>query len=357
LDLAAQHHPISAELRAAVDDVIQRCAFVSGPAVREFEQAFAEYVGARHCVAVGSGTDALHVALLACGVGPGDEVITQANTFIATVEAIEYTGARTVLVDIAAPSFTIDVDAVAAAISSRTKAIVPVHLFGQPAELDPLRDLCDKHGIMLLEDASQAHGAEYRGRRIGTNALASWSFYPGKTLGAFGEAGAVTCDDGALAERMRVLIDHGGSQKYVHEAVGYNYRMDGIQGAVLNVKLRYLDSWIAGRRRVAAAYDALLNGIDRPVVPRDVLHGWHIYPVFVEDRNRVREKLDAAGVGTNVHYPIPCHLQDGYRHLGYGLGSFPHAERLAQHELSLPIYAELTQGQVDIVASNLQRIV
>ncbi len=321
--------------------------------MRAFEDAFAAYVGAKHCIAVGSGTDSLHVALLALGVGPGDEVITQANTFIATVEAIVYTGARTVLVDVAPPAYTIDVDAVEAAITPRTKAVIPVHLFGQPADLAALRALCERRGIALLEDASQAHGAEFRGERIGARGIATWSFYPGKNLGAFGEAGGVTCQDDALAARMRVLIDHGSSRKYAHEAVGYNYRMDGFQGAVLGVKLRHLDAWTAGRRRVAARYDALLADLEKPRVPDDVLHCWHVYPIFVDERDRVRERLDAAGVGSNVHYPIPCHLQEGYRFLGYGEGAFPHAEMIARRELSLPIYAELTDAQIDAVAGAL----
>jgi dTDP-4-amino-4,6-dideoxygalactose transaminase len=353
LDLQTQYRSIKDEIRIATDLVLDNAQYVSGPAVHAFEAAFARYVGAEHCVAVGSGTDSLHVALLAAGVGPGDEVITQANTFIATVEAIVYTGARAVLVDIAPPTYTIDVDAVAAAITARTKAIIPVHLFGQPADLAPLRALAEKHGLALIEDASQAHGAEYRGERIGTRAVATWSFYPGKNLGAFGEAGAVTCDDDALAKRMRVLVDHGSSRKYEHEIVGYNYRMDGFQGAVLGVKLRHLDAWTQGRRRAAARYDELLRGFEKPTVPADVRSSWHIYPVFVDDRDRVREQLNAAGIGSNVHYPIPCHLQAGYGFLGYREGAFPRSEALARRELSLPMYAELTDDQLGTVARAL----
>lgn len=356
LDLAVQHDEIAGELDAAIGGVVRSLAFVSGPAVTAFERDFSAYVGARHCIAVGSGTDALHVALLALGVGPGDEVITQANTFVATVEAIEYTGAATVLVDVRPPSYAIDVDAVAAAITPRTKAVIPVHLFGQPAPLAPLRELCAQHGIALLEDASQAHGAEYRGRRIGGRGIATWSFHPGKNLGALGTGGAVTCAGDALAATMRRLIDHGSPQKYVHDAVGYNYRMDGIQGAVLQAKLRHLDRWNAARRDVAAAYDALLADVSKPAVPDDVLHARHVYPIFVNDRDAVRERLGEMGVGTNMHYPIPCHLQRGYAHLGRAAGTLPHAEYLARHELSLPIYPGMTREQIEYVARSLRGV-
>lgn len=350
LDLAAQTRSIRAELDAAISAVIDANAFVSGPAVGEFERRFAEYVGAKHCVAMGSGTDSLHIALLALGIGPGDEVITQANTFIATVEAILYTGARCVLVDIERPTYTLDVDAVEAAITARTKAIIPVHLFGQPAAMQPLRAICEHRGIALLEDASQAHGAEYGGAKIGATGLASWSFYPGKNLGALGEGGGVTCDDDGLAGRMRVLIDHGSAKKYVHSVVGYNYRMDGIQGAALGVKVRHLESWVLARGRIAARYNELLSAFPRPSVPLDVRHAWHVYPIFVEERDGARSILEAAGIGSNAHYPVPTHLQAGYANLGYGRGSFPVTEFLASHELSLPIYPELTEDQVRYVA-------
>ncbi|MBV8491178.1 MAG: DegT/DnrJ/EryC1/StrS family aminotransferase [Candidatus Eremiobacteraeota bacterium] len=345
------------EIDAAMRGVVDTAAFVAGPAVAAFERDFAAYAGAKHCIAMGSGTDALHAALLALGVGPGDEVITQTNTFVATVEAIEYTGARCVLVDVALPTYAIDVDAVAGAITPKTKAIVPVHMFGQPADLQSLRALCDRHGIAMLEDASQAHGAEYRGARIGTRSVASWSFYPGKNLGAFGEGGAVTCEDDAFADRLRVLIDHGSRQKYVHSVVGYNYRMDGLQGAVLRVKLAHMDRWNAGRARVARRYGELLAGVERPVVPDDVVHAWHVYPVLVDERDEVRKRMESAGIGTNVHYPIPCHLQEAYRHLGYAAGSFPRAESLAQSELSLPIYPGLSDEAIEYVASTLREAV
>ena len=350
LDLRAQYALLKGDLDLAVAEVVASQSFVSGPRVERFERSFAAYAGALECVAVGSGTDALHLALAALGIGPGDEVITQANTFIATLEAIAYTGARTVLVDVAPPAWTIDVDAVAAAITPRTRAIVPVHLFGQPADLDALALLAAKHGLAVIEDASQAHGARYRGKRIGARGIASWSFYPGKNLGAFGEAGGVTVHDPALAERMRVLRNHGGARKYVHEALGYNYRMDEIQGAVLDVKLPHLDAWNLGRRRVAEIYDGLLAEVEKPIVPPHVEHAYHVYPVFTKDRDLVRARLEARGIGTNVHYPVPCHRQRGYAPLGYLAGAFPHTERLAREELSLPIYPELDDERAEYTA-------
>jgi dTDP-4-amino-4,6-dideoxygalactose transaminase len=356
LDLPAQYRAIKDEIRTATDAVLDNAQYVMGPAVTAFEEAFARYVGAPHCVALGSGTDALHLPLLAAGIGAGDEVITQANTFIATVEAIAYTGARPVLVDVAAPAYTIDVEAVETAITPRTKAIIPVHMFGQPADLAALRALAERRGILLIEDASQAHGAEYRSERIGQRGIATWSFYPGKNLGAFGEAGGVTCDDAELAAKMRVLADHGGSRKYVHDVVGYNYRMDGFQGAVLGVKLRHLDAWTQARRDVAARYDELLGAFEKPVVPADVLPSRHVYPIFVDERDRVRDALHNVGIGSNVHYPIPCHLQTGYAFLGYREGAFPRSEEVARRELSLPIYPELTGEQIEAVAGALREV-
>jgi dTDP-4-amino-4,6-dideoxygalactose transaminase len=356
LDLRAQYESIKDEMWPVMHGVVENSQFILGPAVERFERNFAEYCGARHCLATGSGTDSLHLAFLAAGIGPGDEVITQANTFVATLEAIAYTGARTVLVDVAPPTYAIDVDAVAKAITNKTKAIVPVHIFGQPCEIDAIYDLAAEHGLAVVEDASQAHGAEFRGRRIGSRGVASWSFYPGKNLGAYGEGGGVTCEDAAFDERMRELRNHGGLKKYVHSVVGYNYRMDGIQGAVLDVKLPHLEAWTQGRRRAAHRYDELLAGISKPEVPSYVRHVYHIYPIFVEDRDAVRAALDDRGVDTNVHYPIACHLQEAYADLGYGAGAFPHSEYLAAHELSLPMYAELTGEQVDYVAEAVREV-
>jgi len=355
VDLDAQYRSIEAEIWPALRRVVEERAFILGPAVAQFENAFAAYCGARHHVAMGSGTDALHLALLAHGVGPGDEVITQANTFVATLEAIAYTGARIVLVDVKPPSFDIDVDAVAAAVTPRTKAIVPVHLYGQPAPLDVLGAIAQRHGIALVEDASQAHGARFRGARVGSANTACFSFYPGKNLGAYGEGGGVTTNDDELADRMRRLRNHGSVKRYVHEDVGYNYRMDGMQGAVLGVKLPHLDRWNAQRRRAAARYDDLLGDWPRPHVPAHVEHVHHIYPVLVRDREAVIERMRDAGVETNAHYPVACHLQPAFSSLGYGQGAFPHSERLAREELSLPMYPELADDAIEYVVGVLRR--
>ncbi|MBV9270191.1 MAG: DegT/DnrJ/EryC1/StrS family aminotransferase, partial [Candidatus Eremiobacteraeota bacterium] len=254
------------------------------------------------------------------------------------------------------PTYTIDIEAVRNAITPRTKAIMPVHLFGQPCEVDAIYALAGEYGIAVIEDASQAHGAEFRGRRIGSQGIASFSFYPGKNLGAYGEGGGVTSNDAQFDKRMRLLRNHGSDKKYVHDVVGYNYRMDGIQGAILDVKLRHLDAWTDGRRRVAAQYDELLPGIARPDVQPYVKHVYHIYPIFVDDRERVRAALTERGVETNAHYPVPCHLQDAFRDLGYAKGAFPYSEFVAEKELSLPMFAELTDEQVRYVAEQVREV-
>jgi dTDP-4-amino-4,6-dideoxygalactose transaminase len=357
LDLTAQHAPIKDELMDAIGAIIDKNAFVLGPGVDAFERRFAEFCDAEHCVAVNTGTAALHLALLAYGIGSGDEVITQADTFIATVAAIMYTGARAVLVDVTAPSYTLDVRVVEAAITPKTKAILPVHLFGQPCDLDALRAIAKKHDLILIEDASQAHGAVYRGTKIGSSGTATFSFYPGKNLGACGEGGGIVTDDGAIADRLRLLRNHGSREKYRHDVLGYNFRLEGIQGAVLDVKTRYLDGWTNDRRRVAAQYDALLDGIERPALLPQTESAYHIYPVFVRNRDAVRLALGEAGIETNVHYPIPCHLQPGYTSLGYAEGAFPQSERIAREELSLPIFPEMTSEQVQYVAAHLRQVV
>jgi len=356
LDLSAQHAPIKDELMSAIGAIIDKSAFVLGPGVDAFEHHFAEFCGAKHCVAVNTGTAALHLALLAYGIGPGDEVITQADTFIATVAAIMYTGAKPILVDIAPPSYTIDVRAVEAAITQRTRAILPVHLFGQPCDLDALRAIARKNHLALIEDASQAHGARYKGTTIGAAGTATFSFYPGKNLGACGEGGAVVTSDSAVADRVRLLRNHGSCEKYRHDVLGFNFRLEGIQGAVLDVKTKYLAGWTLERRRVAEQYDALLDGIDRPSLLPETESAYHIYPVFVPNRDAVRAAMSEAGIETNVHYPIPCHLQPGYAALGYAEGTFPLSEFIASKELSLPIFPEMTSEQVQYVASHLRRV-
>jgi dTDP-4-amino-4,6-dideoxygalactose transaminase len=357
LDLSSQHAPIREELMGAIGAIIDSNAFVLGPGVSAFERSFADFCTARNCVAVNTGTAALHLALLAHGIGPGDEVITQADTFIATVAAIMYTGARPVLVDVAPPTYTIDAAAVEAAITAKTKAILPVHLFGQPFDLDAMRGLAKEHDLVLIEDASQAHGALYHGAKVGATGTATFSFYPGKNLGACGEGGGIVTDDDEVADRLRLLRNHGSKEKYRHDVLGFNFRLEGIQGAVLDVKTRYLGEWTEQRRRVAAEYDARLGSFARPALLPDTASSYHIYPVFVEDRDEVRAKLAQAGVETNVHYPIPCHLQPGYAGLGYREGAFPISERIARDELSLPIFPEMTTAQVEYVATSLIRAV
>lgn len=354
LDLKAQYESIKDELHAAIDEVFETNAYVLGPSVERFERDFAAFCGNEHCVAVNSGTAALHLTLVALGVGPGDEVITQANTFIATVAAILMTGARAVLVDVVPPTYAIDAAAVEAAVTPRTKAILPVHVFGHPCDLDTIRTVGEKHGIPVLEDSAQAHGATFHGKPIGAGNLAAFSFYPGKNLGAAGEGGGIVVRDAALARRLRLLRNHGSERKYVHEVLGFNYRLEGIQGAVLGVKLRYLAAWTAARIRVAEAYDALLADVERPQVLADTTSAYHIYPVLVENREAVIAQLKDDGIETNVHYPIPCHLQPGFTMLGYKQGAFPNAERLAAMELSLPIFPELTEAQVERVVERLR---
>lgn len=357
LDLSAQHAPIRQELMDAIGTIVDTNAFVLGPGVTAFERRFAEFCSARHCVAVNTGTAALHLALLAHGIGPRDEVITQADTFIATVAAIMYTGARPILVDVAPPTYTFDVEAVEAAITPKTKAILPVHLFGQPCDLDALRAIAKKRSLVLIEDASQAHGALYHGKTIGSSGTATFSFYPGKNLGACGEGGGIVTDDDAVADRLRLLRNHGSKEKYRHDVLGYNFRLEGIQGAVLDVKTKYLQTWTDERRRIAAEYDACLGDFERPALLANTTSAYHIYPVFVANRDEVRAALSRAGVETNVHYPIPCHLQPGYTELGYREGAFPVSERVAREELSLPIFPEMTSAQVDYVAAHLKAAV
>jgi len=358
MHLKRQYAAIGDEVHKAIQDVLDECIFASGPAVAAFEAEFARYCGVRHCIGVNSGTSALHLALLACGVGPGDEVITVPFTFVATAWAISYVGARPVFVDIEPDAFTMDVTQVEDAITSRTRAILPVHLYGQMAKLDPLLEICRRHGLALIEDAAQAHGATYYGRRAGAvGRVGCFSFYPGKNLGAYGEAGAVTTNDDAIAVRVRSLRDHGQSEKYRHEEVGFNYRMDNMQGAVLGVKLRYLDSWNAARSRIAARYQEMLadTPLVRPYEADGRHHVWHLYVVRSGARNRVRRALTAACIGSGLHYPIPVHLQPAYAHLGYRVGDFPIAEQMARQCLSLPIYAELSAEEQEHIIQILKQ--
>lgn len=357
VDLKAQYLTIKEEIDAAIRDVVESCHFVLGEQVEAFESAFAEYCHSRYAVGVNSGTSALHLALLAAGVNAGDEVVTVSNTFVATAAAIRYTGAKPVLIEIDPRSCTMDPNRLEAAITSRTKAVMPVHLYGGCADMDPILEVARRHGLIVIEDAAQAHGAEYKGRRAGSlSDIACFSFYPGKNLGAYGEGGAVVTNNADYAAAIRRLRDHGQSAKYYHDEVGYNYRMEGIQGAVLRVKLHHLDDWTAARRKHAGEYRELLrdSGVRLLEPVLDVDPAWHIFPVFTPRRDEMVEHLKQQGIGTGIHYPIPVHLQRGYSDLGYKAGDFPLTEQACNEILSLPMYAELQHEHLTKVAQAIQ---
>lgn len=354
LDLRAQMRPLRQELDAAIARTLDHCSFCLGPDVAQFEKDFAAFCGAAHCVAFNSGTSALHVALRLLDIGPGDEVISTPMTFVATSWAISYVGAKPVYVDIDDATFNLDPQRIEKALSPRTKAILPVHLYGHPFDVAPVLDLCRQHGLPLVEDAAQAHGARYRGRVVGTfGEMACFSFYPGKNLGACGEGGALVTNNAALAARARSLREHGSTVRYYHDEVGYNYRMEGIQGAVLGIKLKHLANWNAGRRRVAQRYAELLAGtpLRLPHEAEGCESAWHLYVVRHPRRDALKQHLEANGVGCALHYPLPLHLQKCYADLGHRAGDFPVAEQAARECLSLPIYAELTDAQLERVAA------
>jgi dTDP-4-amino-4,6-dideoxygalactose transaminase len=356
LDLQAQYTSIRSDILDAMTSVADSTRYALGPNVSAFEEQFAAFTGTQHCVAVNSGTSALHLALIAAGVGAGDEVITVPMTFIATTWAISYVGATPVFVDVDPVSYTMDAQQVEARITPRTKAILPVHLYGQPADLGPLLEIGARHGIPVIEDAAQAHGAMYSGRPAGSlGLLGCFSFYPGKNLGALGEGGAIVTNDAGIAKRLRSLRDHAQPEKYRHAELGFNYRMDAIQGAVLGVKLRHLKSWTDARRSHASTYRVALNGlqVQLPTEVADRQHVWHLYVVLHPERDRIQAELGTAGIATGLHYPIPVHLQEAYAHLGHGPGDFPVSERIANECLSLPMYPELSERQIDRVCAVL----
>ncbi len=357
LDLPAQIRSIRKELDAAIARALDQCAFCLGPEVAQFEKDFARFCNSRHCVGVNNGTSALHLAMRALEIGPEDEIITTPFTFIATSWAICYAGARPVFVDIDEATFNLDPARVESAITPRTRALLPVHLYGHPADMDPLREICRKHNLALIEDAAQAHGAKYRGRITGTlGDLSCFSFYPGKNLGACGEGGALVTDNKAFASRARALRDHGSTRRYYHDELGYNYRMEGIQGAVLGVKLKHLDNWTRERRRVAKRYHKLLaeTPLQLPQEAAFAESAWHLYVVRHTDRDRLKESLEANGIGCSMHYPVPLHLQKAFAYLGYRIGDFPVAEKAARECLSLPIYPELADEQIEYVAATIR---
>ena len=353
LDLKAQYQSIKPEIDAAISRVLDSCQFVLGPEVAAFEQEFAAYCGTSECIALNSGTSALHLALLAAGVGPGDEVITVPFTFVASVAAVDYAGAKPVLVDIDPRSFTLDPATIEAAITPRTKAILPVHLYGQPADMDPIMEVARRHGLIVIEDAAQAHGAKYKGRSVGSiGDIACFSFYPGKNLGAYGEGGAVTTNNAEYARTIRMLRDWGQDRKYHHILRGYNYRMEGFQGAILRVKLRHLEKWTEARRTIVSKYNQLLadSGVTRPTEMPWARHVYHVYTLRTDDRDIMQAALNAEGIQTGIHYPVPVHLQPAYTDLGYSRGAFPQSEKAAAEVLSLPLYPEMTDDQIQHVS-------
>jgi len=353
VDLKSQYENIRDEIDPAIGEVVSSGWFVGGPRVKAFEEQFASFCQAEHAIGVSSGTAALHVALAAAGIGSGDEVITVPNTFIATTEAITLAGARPVFVDIDAESCNIDPGRIKEAITDRTRAIMPVHLYGQPCDMDPILEIARKHDLMVIEDACQAHGAEYKGKKVGAlGHIGCFSFYPGKNLGAYGDGGMVVTNDADLAETVRMLSNHGQKDKNRHPREGFNYRLDAIQAAVLDVKLRHLEQWNARRRDHARLYTELLADMDvkTPVEKDFAKHVFHLYIIRLNRRDELAEHLSSRGVSVGFHYPLALHHQEAYTRLGYGPGSFPMAEACAEQVLSLPMFPELTEAQIRYVA-------
>jgi dTDP-4-amino-4,6-dideoxygalactose transaminase len=363
VDLKAQYATIRDEVRQAIDKVLDSMQLTIGPNVRAFDKEWAAYCGTAHAIGVGSGTDALQLAIRACGVSSGDEVITVSQTFFATVEAILYANARPILVDVDERSMLMDIGSVASRITPRTKAIVPVHLYGRTVDLKPLRQLAQDHGITIIEDAAQAHGALLDdGKKAGTAGRVNcFSFYCSKNLGAYGEAGSITTNDEKLADDLRALREHGQSTRYYHPIVGYNARLDEIQAAILRIKLRRLDEWNARRQAIAARYNQLLAGLDviTPEIPAGGRHVFYCYVIRVPGgrRDALRAYLTEHGIGTQIHYPVPIHLQESAQFLGYRKGDLPVTEKVAGEVLSLPMYAELTDGQIDRVTTAVREFI
>ncbi len=361
VDLAAQHAPLAAELEHVFRERLTKTDFILGKPVAEFEEAFAAYCEAPYAVGIDNGTAALEMLLRAYEIGPGDEVITVANTFIATVLAISSVGAKPVLVDIDPVSYNMDPSKLEAAITERTKGIVAVHLYGQPADMDPILEIGRKHNVLVMEDAAQAHGAYYKGKRAGSlGDGAAFSFYPAKNLGACGDGGAVVVNDAQIAERIRMLRNYGQREKYYHVTEGFNHRLDTLQAGILSVKLRHLDAWNAARAHHAHHYNRLFAGMTGVVAPTELDYAqavWHLYVVRVDDRDGLRAYLQEQNIGTGIHYPVPCHLQEAYTSLGYGAGSFPVTEAYASKIVSLPMYAEMTDAMVEHVVEHVHRFV
>lgn len=361
LDLKSQYETMKDEIHTAINQVIDKTAFAGGPFVEQFEKEFAEFCNCEHAVGVGSGTDALWLPLLALDLGAGDEVITVPSTFIATAEAISFCGATPVFVDIDEQTYNMNPDLLEAAITPKTKAIIPVHLFGQPSDMDPIMEIARKHNLYVVEDACQAHGSKYKGKKAGSMGdAAAFSFYPGKNLGAYGEGGAIVTNNTEIASIMKMFRDHGQSQKYYHGMIGWNARLDGIQGSILSAKLRHLDSWNDARRNHAHMYTKLLSDTDRVITPFEAdyaQHVFHIYAIRVKNRDNLISKLAERDIFCGIHYPVPVHLQQAYNQLGLGKGSFPIAEKCAEEFVSLPMFAELTEEQIEYVAKNIKELI
>lgn len=367
LDLKTQYESIKDEINEAIQKVFDSCAFAGGPFVEEFEKNFAKLCQVKHCVGVGSGTEALWLALLGLGVGPGDEVITVPNTFIATAEAIIFCGATPIFVDIDEQTYTMDPQKLEDYLKTRNtkhgtrnrpKAVIPVHIFGQMADMDPIMEIARANGLFVIEDACQAHGAKYKGRRAGSIGDAGcFSFYPGKNLGAYGEAGAIATDNSRLAEKMTIFRDHGQSKKYYHNIIGWNARMDGIQGAVLNVKLKHLPAWNEARRKNAERYNKLLSDIDGLTIPVEAeyaKHVYHVYAILLQDRDNIIVKLAQEDIYCGIHYPVPVHIQEAYREFDITNGGCPIAERIAGEYISLPMFPELTSEQQNFIRDKIE---
>jgi dTDP-4-amino-4,6-dideoxygalactose transaminase len=360
VDLKAQHAAIAAEVEAAIQRVVTNADFILGADVAAFEDEFATYCEAEHAVGLDSGMSALELGMRALGIGPGDEVITPAGSFIASSSAISFTGATPVWVDVDARTYNIDPGLIEAAITKRTKAIMAVHLYGQPADMDSIIAIADRHGLPVIEDACQSHGARYKGRRTGAiGTFGAFSFYPSKNLGAYGDAGALTTNDAGLADKVRMMRNYGQRAKYDHVFLAWNRRLDTMQAAVLRVKLPHLDAWNQSRRKIASLYDELLGGaaVGVPYARPDVEHVHHLYVIQLDGRDHVLSELGTRGIGAGIHYPVPIHLQEAYRERGYGLGSFPVTEGAAKKILSLPMYPEMTEPDVRRVADAVRELV
>jgi len=358
LDLKTQYDSIKDEINTAIRQVLERTAFAGGPFVAEFEKNFASYCNTEFAAGVSSGTSALWLALAGLGIGPGDEVITVPNTFIATAEAISFTGAKPVFVDVDPKTYNLNPSLIESAITQNTRAIVPVHLYGQMADMDGIMEVARKRGLYVIEDACQSHGARYRGRTAGSIGDAGcFSFYPGKNLGAYGEGGAVVTNNSELFEKIKMLRDHGQNEKYYHRLIGWNARMDGFQGAILNVKLRHIEGWTEARRKNAMLYNDLLSSQDvvTPFEAEGARHVYHLYTVLVKDREAMMKALAEMNIHCGIHYPVPIHLQEAYRSMGLSEGSFPVAEKLSRETLSLPMYPEATAEQIGYTVSEIRR--